>query len=151
MRVLEGYYLTAQSISRPLQPLSFNEYNSLPNVAQQGTVTSYFVDKQQTDVNVYFWLVPDAGAVTGTCSMLVQKQVTNVVSLNDTMNFPIEWFTALRWGLADDISTGQPQSIVQRCSTRAEQFRSALEDWDVEDADTMFQVDYRGQSAGRFR
>jgi hypothetical protein len=140
-RVLEAYYLTPQNISRPLINLSRNEYNLLPNLTQQGAIASYFVDRQQLNTVVNFWLVPDASAATGTCSLLVQRQVANVVSLTDDMNFPIEWFMYLRWALADDISTGQPQSIVQRCSQRAEAYRTALEDWDVEDADTLFQPD----------
>jgi hypothetical protein len=144
-RILEGYYVNAQNISRPLDDLSWNTFNALPNRTQQGAITGYFVDKQQTGLVLYFWLVPDTTAATGTCSMLVQNQVTNVVSLTDSMNFPIEWFLFLRWALADDISTGQPQSIVQRCSMRAEAFRTALENWDVEDAASFFQPDTRGQ------
>ena len=142
-RVVEGYYVTASGTSRQLDPLSWNTYNTLSNRIQQGAVTGYFVDKQQDNLAVSLWLVPDTSAATGRVDLLIQKQVTNVVKLTDTMNFPIEWFMALRWGLADDISTGQPPSIVQRCQTRAEAFRLALEEWDVEDGSTFFQPNMR--------
>ena len=33
--------------------------------------------------------------------------------------FAQEWRIALRWGLADDIATGQPQAIMDRCAQRA--------------------------------
>jgi hypothetical protein len=144
-RVIEGYYVNAQGISRPLDELSWNTYNALPNRTQQGAVTGFFTNKLQNTTTISLWLVPDTLAATGTCQMLVQNQVTNIVSLTDSMNFPAEWFMFLRWALADDISTGQPQSIVQRCSQRAETFRIALENWDVEDAATFFQPNTQGQ------
>ncbi len=59
---------------------------------------------------------------------------------------------ALRWGLADDICTGQPGEIMRRCAERAKAYREALEDWDVEDAATQFQPDPQGGFAhGRFQ
>lgn len=153
MRVLDdGYYIDSSSNKRPINLISRNEYTRLSNVVQQGSVTSYFVDKQQNFMAVSFWLVPDTQAATGVAHLLVQQQVSSLVSLTDTMNFPIEWFLWLRWMFADDIATGQPQAIMDRCSARATAYREALEGWDVEDASTSFQPDQRTQYQGnRFR
>ena len=75
-----------------------------------------------------------------------------MVSVNDQMNFPQEWFLALRWGFADEICTGQPQAIMDRCEKKATMYREALEDWDVEDTSTRFQPDTRmGYGASNFR
>ena len=49
----------------------------------------------------------------------------------------------LRWALADELSTGQPQAIMDRCERKATAYRQALEDWDVEDAPTSFTPDQR--------
>jgi hypothetical protein len=144
LRVLQGYYLDTNSIRRPLVVLSWEEYLRLSTPVQQGQVNSYFVDKQYDRLWVSFWLVPDAIAATGTCHLLTQVQVPNVTELDSTVVFPIEWFLALRWGLADELATGQPQSIMDRCEKRANTYRMALEDWDVEDAPTMFTPDQRG-------
>ena len=152
LRVLQGYYLDTSDTKRPLLPLSRDEYTRLSNVVQLGALNSYFVDKQQSVLSISFWLTPDTTAATGTAQLSIQQQVVNLVSLNDDMNFPQEWFMALRWGLADDICTGQPQAIMDRCFTKAEMFRTALEDWDVEDASTVFQPDQRSAyNVGRFR
>jgi hypothetical protein len=140
-RVIEGYYISSSNISRQLDTLSWEGYNSLPNATQQGAIVAYFVDKQQANLVVKTWLVPDTGAAAGRMDLLIQQQVTGAVSLNDTMGFPLEWYMALRWGLADDICGGQSQAIMQRCAQKAESFRSSLEDWDVEDASTTFGVD----------
>lgn len=143
LRVLQAYYLDTSNIRRPLVPLSWEEWLRLSQVTQTGQISSYFIDKQAADLWVYFWLVPDATAATGTCHVLLQNQVTTYVDMTDTISFPMEWFLALRWGLADELATGQPQAIMDRCERRAVSYRQALEDWDVEDAPTTFAPDQR--------
>lgn len=143
LRVLEAYYKNADGIRRPLTPLAWADYTKLSKLTQTGQINSYFVDKQQSAMSVAFWPVPDAVAATGTVGLLVQSQVTNFINVTETVNFPAEWRIALRWGLADEICTGQPQAIMDRCQSRASTYRAALEDWDVEDAPTRFAVDTR--------
>jgi hypothetical protein len=152
-RVLDdGYYIDTSDVKRPLSLISRGEYLQLSNVTQLGAVNSYFVDKQTTQMAVSLWLVPDSLAATGTVHLLIQQQVANLVSLTDVMNFPTEWFLALRWGLADDICTGQPQAIMDRCQMKAAIYFNALEAWDVEDASTRFTPDSRRYNgSGAFR
>ena len=156
LRVLQGYYNDMSSptapVRRPIYPVSWQEWLSLSTITTQGAISQYFVDKQQSMLNVSFWNVPDAfNASNGTAQLLVQQQITNFVGITDTMNFPQEWFLALRWNLADELCTGQPQAVQARCQQRAMQFRTALEDWDVEDASTFFKPDSRsGQGKSRF-
>lgn len=151
LRVLQGYYLDSANNQRPLLVLSRDEYARLSNVFNTGAVNSYFVDKLQTHLDVYFWLIPDATAATGTAHVILQQQVENFTGLTDTMNFPVEWYLALIWGLADEICGGQPQAIMQRCASRAMYYKEMLENWDVEDASTSFQPDQRiTMYSGRF-
>ena len=144
LRVIEAYYEDLNHIRRPLIPMSWNDYTRLSQVTQKGQLNSYFVDKQQLQLSVFFWLIPDAMAATGQAHLVLQNQVTNFINLTETMNFPAEWRIALRWGLADELATGQPQAIMDRCQQRATQYRMMLEDWDVEDASTRFTPDSRG-------
>ena len=151
-RAIDAYYMDSNGIRRPLIPLSWNDYIRLSQVNTTGQINSYFVNKKQEELSVFFWLIPDATAATGTAHLLLQTQVTNFISVIETMNFPIEWRIALRWGLADELATGQPQSIMDRCQQRAISYRTMLEDWDVEDAPTRFSPDSRGQySMGKYR
>jgi hypothetical protein len=145
LRVLQAYYLDTNNIQRPLICLSRDEWTRLSTLVQIGAVNSYFIDKQQFALNVYLWLVPDSTAATGTVHVVLQEQINNFQGLTETMNFPPEWGLWLRWALADDLSTGQPDAIVARCSSRAAALREALEAWDVEDAATMFTPDQRVQ------
>lgn len=153
MRINIGaYYIDTSANKRPLIPLSYDEYIRLSNVVQQGQINSYFVDKQQTNLNVFFWLTPDATAATGTAHVIIQNQVSQPTMLTDTMNFPSEWFQALYWGLADQASTGMPESVIQRCATNAQMYKTTLDNWDVEDASTKFEPDQRSFTyIGQFR
>lgn len=151
-RVVEGYYLDSSNNRRPLTSMSLDEYTRLSNVVNQGALNSYFVQKNQTQLAVSFWLTPDTQAATGTAHLIIQQQVTNFIALNETMNFPPEWFLALYWGHADNVSGGQPQAIMDRCMSNALRYRTMLEDWDVEDTSTNFVPDQRMmQNTGRFR
>ena len=152
MRAIEGYYLDASNNRTPLIQMSWNDYMRLSNVTSEGAINSFFVNKQATQLSVFFWLTPDATAATGTAHLLLQTKVTGPISVTETMNFPEEWRIALRWGLADEICTGQPQAIMDRCQQRAAVYRQMLEDWDVEDAPTRITPDERtGMYSGRFR
>lgn len=142
MRILDScFYLDANNNSRPVFLISVDEYNKLSTRIQQGPVTQICVQKLVDRISVNTWLVPDAETATGTLNVLVQKQITNLVTELNTLDFPQEWFIALHWGLAAEICTGQPKSVIDRCEAKAAAYRRALEDWDVEDADTRFAVD----------
>lgn len=149
LRVLQGYYLyTATNVRRPIYVMAWNDYL---NLGQAGTLTSnrgpisqYFVNKKQSQLDVTFWLCPDSTeAANGQAHVLLQTQIANPISLTETMNFPQEWRMALRWGLADDWSTGQPKEIMDRCAQKAAMYKEILEAWDVEDAPTVMQADPR--------
>lgn len=152
LRVVEAYYEDANGIRRPLTALAWADWVRLSQTTQEGQINSYFVDKQATQLNVSFWLTPDTTAATGTAHLIIQTQAGNYAALTDTSSFPLEWAIALRWGLADEISTGQPQVIMDRCERRARYYRGLLEDWDREDASVMFTPDRQGgYQTGGFR
>ncbi len=158
LRVISAYYLYngtgANSNQYPLVPISYpDEWNRLSNLLSPGPVNSYAVDKQSVNLNVHLWNPPDAFTCSnGSVVLQVETSVTNFVGITDTMQFPIEWSLALEWGLAEQISTGQPVAVQGKAAAMAMKYIQALEDWDVEDADTMFQPDQRMyQNTGRFK
>lgn len=146
-RVKEGYFLftpgnpTGQTMY-PLIAWARNDWDMAGTRNDPGTVTAYFAEKLSNVLNVYLWQAPSAAfAAQGQVHLVLQQQQTNAVMLTDQMVLPIEWGLGLIWGLADELATGQPLAIQQRCSVRASLYREALENWDVEDAPTEFQPD----------
>lgn len=151
MRVLQGRIEGPSNQRRVINALSWQEWNMLSQ-SNTGCITGYFVDKQATSLIVHFWNTPDATEAANTAILLVQVQAANPFNLLEDVSFPQEWRIALRWGLADDISTGQPVAIMARCTDNARRYREMLEDWDVEDAETTFAPNFRGAyQTGNFR
>lgn len=151
LRVIQGRVQTPAGVYRPINPLSWQEWNMLQQTSE-GAITGYFVDKQATSLVVKVWNTPDDQEALNSLVLLVQTQAANPLNLEGDVSFPQEWRIALRWALANDISSGQPEAIMNRCAKFAEIYRNALEDWDVEDTSTSFAPDFRGAySTGRFR
>lgn len=145
MRILQGYIEIADSdvTKRPIYPLSWDEWMRLSNTGQTGAISQFFVDKLYDRLTVRFWLIPDSTEAANTAHLLIQQQITNFSGLTETMMFPQEWFMALRWALAYDLATSQPQEIVAVCKMNMETYKAALENWDVEDTPTQFTPDPR--------
>jgi hypothetical protein len=144
LQVLQGRVETPQGLKRPLNSISWQEWNRLSSTGP-ATVVGYFVDKQPTSLIVKFWNTPDSAEALNTVILLVRTQADNPMNLESDVSFPQEWRIALRWGLADDICTGQPQAIMDRCAARAKLYREMLEDWDVEDTETTFAPNTQGE------
>ena len=149
LRILQGRIQTPAGERRTIFPISWQEWNTLPN-GSQGAITGYFVDKQATSLVVKFWNTPNASEALNSAVLLVHTQADNPFNLETDVAFPQEWRIALRWALADDIATGQPQAIMDRCQQRARYYKEELEGWDVEDAPTMFAPNLR-YGPGGFR
>ena len=149
-RILQAFVINAQGIQRPLVALSWEEWMRLSQVTgNNSTISSYFVDKQATYLRVHFWNPPDATEAANTVTLLTQTAAPEVFTLTQDTGFPQEWRLALRWGLADDISTGQPEAIMNRCSINAKIYFEALENWDVEDVSTQWTIDPRSDYSTR--
>jgi hypothetical protein len=153
--VISAYYTYANGGNQyPLISMSYpDEYERLSNLLQPGPVNSYAVDKQPLTLNVYLWNPPDAfTAANGTVLLMIKAAAVQFNGITDTMSFPIEWSLALEWGLADLAAVGQPPLVQAKCKANAASYLELLENWDVEDADTMFQPDQRmAQDRGKFR
>lgn len=152
LRVEDAYYSDVNGIRRPLDPLSRNDYDRLSQVNNNGTINQYFVDKQTTLIKIYLWNPPDATDALGTFHPVFRVQATNYTASSDVIGFPLEWYMALRWGLAEDLCSGQSDSIVTRCTNNAARYKAVLEGWDTEDAPVEFRPDPQGGYSGsRFR
>ena len=147
LRVIQGRIENSNS-SRPIYPISWDEWNRLQKNTS-GAVTGYFVDKQVDSLVVHTWNIPDANEALNVMVLLVQTQAVNPYNLMSDVMFPQEWRIALRWGLADDIATGQPQAIMDRCQQRANLYKTQLEDWDVEDTPVRFAVNPQATMSNR--
>lgn len=151
LNVVDAYIVNTSNVRRPLIPMSWNDWVRLSQITgNSGQINSYFVDKQSTVMNVHFWNPPNTAEAASTAHLILRTQVTNPINLEEDMAFPQEWRIALRWRLADEISTGQPQAIMDRCAARAAAYSAALENFDVEETSTRFAPSFQGTHGGGF-
>jgi len=133
------------STRRPLLELSWQEWSYLSGTNQQGSINQYLQERLPTMLRVTLWEVPDAAQATnGQVHLLLRQQITRGVQLTDDTQFPQEWFLALSWMLADELSSGLAQEIVQRSMMKAQYYRDEMLNWDVETAQVFFTPDSRG-------
>jgi hypothetical protein len=148
-RVIEGFFTfplpaTAGIQTRyPLYQMARQEFNQLGVLNVPGITNSFFYDKQQNQGVLWLWLLPDLFTSQATVTFVMQTQINQSISLTDNMNFPIEWFQYLHWGLASEIDTAQPAKIQEENDKNRDMYLAALENFDVEDASTYIQADPR--------
>lgn len=148
-RIIEGFFTFPLSATSgiqtryPLYQLSRQEFNQLGVLNTPGITNSFFVDKQQFNLIVWLWLLPDLFTSQATVTFVTQTQINQVISITDQMNFPIEWFQFLHWALACEIDQGQPMAVQSKNEGQRDYYRNALENFDVEDASTYIQADPR--------
>ncbi len=141
IKTISARILSTENNTRRINQVSWDEFTRLSVEASSGAIVSYVEKKTSGTLTISFYPIPDSTEATNTVKILTQKQIDNPTNLTDAMQFPLEWRMALRWGLADDICTGQPESIMRRCAQKAEYYRTLLEDFDVESAPTSFAPD----------
>lgn len=148
LAMLQGTYVYNNGQRQPLTVMSKDEYIRLSQINQDGSINSYMTTKELPLLKVSFYNPPDNQAATnGVVQMLARVSAPNMAIAADNVQFPPEWYIALRWAIADEVCVGQSEAIQNRCAQRAGAFREALEGFDVEDAPTFFQPDPRGQYA----
>jgi hypothetical protein len=156
-RIIEGFFTFPLSATSgiqtryPLQQLSRQEFNQLGVLNVAGIPNSFYIDKQQVNLIVWLWLNPDAFTAQAMVTFVTQVQINQLISITDNMNFPIEWFQFLHWALACEIDSGQPSAVQAKNESMRDYYRTALENFDVEDTSTYLQADPRVLlSTGRF-
>jgi hypothetical protein len=151
LRPLNCWYVLSTGNRRPLNLHAWESFYTLGDLTQEGLPTDFFSNKRQSKLTVQFWPVPNAQAVAeATLELLCQTQPTAPVELTDELGFPVEWYMYLRWALADELATGQPEAIVARCAAKAGYYKEKLEAWDVEDGPSRFQPDLAHAARSRF-
>lgn len=137
-RVEWGYGEDSAGNRRELTPMAYVDWARLSNLTTQGTVTQYFVDKQYPLLKVSFWLTPDATQASQEVHLIMRKNAEYIDNLSEDILFPPEWYMALRWALADELASGSPIPVQQRCQQRAAAFIDDLEGFDIENVPTQF-------------
>jgi len=146
LRVPEGRrYVYTSQIETPLIALSRFDYDYLPNKYNTGTVTQFFYDPQQgrgaysSAIGLMnAWPTPSDN--TSAIRFVAQRQIQDINSLADNVDFPSEWLMALRWNLAVEMAPefDVPPDRFDRLKAKADEWFLRASAWDKEPEAVLF-------------
>lgn len=149
LRVKDAVYVASGGQSRSLIPMGRTDWAQQTARNDAGTINLYFAERLHDRLNLYFWNKPDVSAATGTVRVTLHVAATTLTLALNT-HYPPEWVMFLRWALCADLASGMPVEVIQRAEQKAQQYRSILEAFDVEDAPTRLQPTYPRYNPSEF-
>lgn len=129
----------------PATPLSEQEYNILGNKSASGQPVQYFYKKLRTTGELTVFPVPGSAEVGKRFYILAQTPFSDFDSSSDEADFPQEFYRALKFGLANELSfeNGYPSKDREALERRAEMYKTQAFAFIQEDESISFQVDIR--------
>jgi len=144
LRIIDAFIRTPEDQDTTLLTISRSEYEQLGNKFTQGVPNQFYYDIQLTNGNFYVYGVPseDGYVVYATIQRMFEDMTTGA----NTFDFPQEWFQALKWGLAAELSAeyGASLQMIPYYEEKATKYTEDCFDWSQEEASIYFQYDNRG-------
>lgn len=108
-------------IETPMQQMTRDEYDTLPQKTTQGTPTTFYYDRQREAARLYIW--PVLSAASGETLEISYSREIEDIDLDEAVDVPGEWLDAVVYGLAarlaDDFRVTH-QMVVQRAERELE-------------------------------
>jgi hypothetical protein len=98
VRVLRAWFRRG-GLDMPMQQLTQQEYDDMPNKAAVGLPSTWFYDRLAAAGTLYLW--PVLATVAGEQVILrIEREIEDVTNPNDPLDAPAEWYDAIVHGLA---------------------------------------------------
>lgn len=117
----------AGGVERPLTLMTRGEYNTLPNKAQSGNPSLYYVARQRDAVVMYVWPVP---TVDTSVKVSYDRIVDTVTNPDETVDMPQEYHDTLISCLALKLCKAFADQPTQHLATHATMLEQAMFDAD---------------------
>lgn len=98
LSILEARRVDTDGNELLMTPMSRMEYMQLPLKSSSGEVTQYYYDRQLTTGTLYVW--PIEADLTAVIKFTYRAVIEDFVDIDNTPDFPQEWYSALHWNLA---------------------------------------------------
>lgn len=112
---IESVRFNNGTIETPMERITREEYDSIPNKTTTGQPTQWYYDKQREAAKLYIWPVMSSVA-SETLEITYHREVNDAV-LTDPVDVPSEMYDAVVYNLGsmltDDFAVAAPQ-VVQR-------------------------------------
>jgi hypothetical protein len=136
LRIIEARYRdTSSPVSDlPMQPLTRDEYFTLPTKTATGTPTTFYLDPQVTGPVLYIWPLLSS-ATTESIRYTYQRRIEDVDDLTNNLDIPQEWLSTVGYCLADRIldDYGVSDKVGDRITARAQEMLQKAKDFEREE------------------
>lgn len=130
-------------IDTPMNVLSRDEYDALPNKSGQGMPVSWYFDPQRSARTLYVWLVPTTAlAASVSLKYTYLRVIEDVDALDNDPDVPQEWLEALVYSLSDRLANSYGENNPALSAFAAQLVRD-LSSQDQESASLFIQPAYR--------
>lgn len=134
LRIIEARYRDANGIDLPMQPLTRDEYITLPDKSSNGIPTTYYFDVQASGSELFVWpvlLVATTQAIVYT----MQRRIEDIDDLDNNLDIPQEWLGVVGYCLADRLldDYGVSDKVGDRITARAQEMLQKAKDFEREE------------------
>lgn len=135
-------------IDTPMSPLTRQQYDQLTPKATPGIPTNWYYDPQIGLSTVYVWPTPTDA--TYTLYLCIQRPIQDITSSGQNFDVTQEWFSTLRWILADEVSTEYrvDMETIQYVRLKAKEKRDKLAGFSQEEGSVFLMPDPQGGFRG---
>ncbi len=136
LRIIEARYrdISSPVHDLPMQPLTRDEYFTLPTKTSTGTPTTFYFDPQGPTSTIYIWPLLSS-ATTESIRYTYQRRIEDVDGLNNNLDIPQEWLGVCGYALAarlvDDY--GIADNVANRIMARSEDGLQKARDFEREE------------------
>ncbi len=142
-KIVSAYRRDKNDIDTEITMIGETEYRRQSNKGSEGPPVEAWYQPTLTTGTLYVWPV-DGGASWDKIVMSAQYLPDDFDAAADNPQFPIEWGNALTWLLAAELASelGVGERTQSRIWNIAEHKKQTVLDYDQENADVIFALDY---------
>jgi hypothetical protein len=143
LQVVEAQLRNADEIDIPVQIISRQEYQDLPNKSSTGVVTQIYYNPQRDKGYLYTWPVSDTA--NSRLIFTAYLPLEDFDAAGDTPDFPQEWYDPLAFNLAVELAPmyGVVGDEKLELAAQAKAYLNDVQAWNVEEESIYFQPDTR--------
>ena len=137
--------ITSTNQDTPLIQVARQDYNQFGNKFQPGLSNQYWYDPKLGTGILSIYNVPEDNLRE--FHGIIQTPIQDMVTSTDNFDLPQEWFQAIKWGLADELSLeyGCPPDVRGEVAAKAAKFLEDCFDFSVDEASVYFSIDPSGR------
>jgi hypothetical protein len=105
---------------------NIDDYATMPNKTQQGTVTNWYQQRDVSAPTLYVWPTPDAASRYNTLVVWATQYLDQITDLTQGLDFPLRWYDAVTSMLARRLCRTLKEADMKRYPTLVQEEGEAL-------------------------